>query len=439
MNAKRASGLGATYGNDGTSQHITIIVMAISIVMMAMTLPYASAATDNSTIMVGGSDIRVSLVNQDPDPAAAGDIVELRIGVENQGQTAISDLVVEVDPSYPFLEVQGEDLMSDVGTMSGYQVGEDMRIVKIKLRVDTQATAGDYDLKVSTYRKGSSSRRTETVIPITVATRKNVQVIYVDKTVIVPGKETPLTFTINNVGRSTLHNLQFRWENDDGIILPVSGTAGRYVDSIEIDDSVEIEYMVMASTNADPDLYPIDLILTYDDPSGSGESTFTTTAGIYVGGETDFEVSFDSSTGGEVSLNIANTGSNPASAVSVNLPQQQGWRVTGTRTSMVGSLAKGDYTIASFAAQGTGDLMVDVAYTDTMGNRRNEEYTIDIDTPRNVTEVLGTGANAGARAGRQTTASQGLSITAIVGIVIAALIVAGGAYWFIRRRSGKRK
>ncbi|HIH23634.1 TPA: hypothetical protein HA251_01225 [Candidatus Woesearchaeota archaeon] len=260
-----------------------------------------------------------------------------------------------------------------------------------------------------------------------------------DKTVIVPGKETPLTFTINNVGRSTLHNLQFRWENDDGIILPVSGTAGRYVDSIEIDDSVEIEYMVMASTNADPDLYPIDLILTYDDPSGSGESTFTTTAGIYVGGETDFEVSFDSSTGGEVSLNIANTGSNPASAVSVNLPQQQGWRVTGTRTSMVGSLAKGDYTIASFAAQGTGDLMVDVAYTDTMGNRRNEEYTIDIDTPRNVTEVLGTGANAGARAGRQTTASQGLSITAIVGIVIAALIVAGGAYWFIRRRSGKRK
>ena len=97
-----------------------------------------------------------------------------------------------------------------------------------------------------------------------------------------------------------------------------------------------------------------------------------------------------------MSFTVSNVGSNPALSVSVIVPLQPGWRVTGSNSMIVGNLNKGDYTVASFAvartqstsqgnpagrnrdissttAQSTlpsqGALKIQVAYTDTMGNR----------------------------------------------------------------------
>ena len=130
---------------------LSALILITTIIMTTMMATPALAV--NTTTILSGSDVRISLVNQDPDPAAAGDTVELRIGIENQGQDVKDNLVMEVIPSYPFLALQGEDLAQTVGTLTGYQVSSDMRIMKFKMRVDNSATAGDYTLKVWVYKK----------------------------------------------------------------------------------------------------------------------------------------------------------------------------------------------------------------------------------------------------------------------------------------------
>ncbi len=76
--------------------------------------------------------------------------------------------------------------------------------------------------------------------------------------------------------------------------------------------------------------------------------SINTTAGLFVGGETDFDVSFSESDAGEISLSVANVGNNMAYSVKVSVPDQDDYKVSGSSSTIVGNLEKGDYTIASF-------------------------------------------------------------------------------------------
>ncbi len=49
-----------------------------------------------STAVAAAPIINVILLNQDPDPVDAGDVVELRFKVENQGETTPSGVKVEL-------------------------------------------------------------------------------------------------------------------------------------------------------------------------------------------------------------------------------------------------------------------------------------------------------------------------------------------------------
>ena len=76
-------------------------------------------------------------------------------------------------------------------------------------------------------------------------------------------------------------------------------------------------------------------------------------AGLFVGGSTDFDVSFSESSQGQTSLSVANVGNNIAYAVKVSIPEQDGYKVSGSSSTIVGNLEKGDYTIASFNVEST--------------------------------------------------------------------------------------
>ena len=175
-------------------------------------------------------------------------------------------------------------------------------------------------------------------------------------------------------------------------MLPVGSDNTKYIKYIDIGDSAELEFDVIASVNAVPDLYKLDLTLAYDDPITGEEKEINTKAGIYVGGKTDFDVVYSGSSNGEYSFSISNIGSVSASSVTVRIPEQQEWKVSGSNSVVIGNLNEGDYTIAGFKLiQRTGTIasktestntqsqrthiiqdskiQVKIAYTDSRGNR----------------------------------------------------------------------
>ena len=360
----------------------------------------------------GVSGVSVSLVNQDPHPAIAGDIVDIYLGIENIGGESSSNLIVELEPEYPFSLVSDESAVQNIGTIRSYQKDNYMKIITYTIKVDSDASAGSYDMTVKYYEQGDSLV-TEKSITIDVKNKEMAEIIHIDKTNLVPGKQTSLKFTINNVGNAPLNDMTFNWVNEDKIILPVGSDNTKYIKSIDIGESVELDYQVIADSNADPGLYELKLFLSYDDPITYEEKVISTIAGVNVGGGTDFYVALSGSSGLETSFSVANIGSNPADSVSVIVPQQNGWQVSGPNSVMIGNLNRGDYTVASFnlvstqqitdlqdqdlkradvqeitrqrtTIQDSNGLIIQIAYTDTIGERKVIEKQVAINSLQDI-------------------------------------------------------
>jgi len=428
----------------------TILTVLIIIVLTAY-IPAVLAALADSTVL------SVSLSNYDPNPAIAGDNVDVRIGIKNIGGTAITNLIMEVVPTYPFDLVPGENAVANVGIVEGYQVDStaNLKIVQYTMKVNRDTPAGSYELILKYYEQGSTDM-TQKSLYINVKSRQSAEVIHIDKSTLVPGKESGLKFTINNVGNAPLRDLTFYWENTDNIILPVGSDNTRYIRYIEIGNGTELDYKVIADTNAAPGLYKLNLYLSYEDSISNRTNKISTIAGIYVGGGTDFDVSFSDNANGQMSFSIANIGSNPASSVSVIIPQQPGWRVTGSNSVIIGNLNKGDYTVAGFKVQSSTSnmtsqnnfqnravrdnssnqgrpmqrsmnsssdaVLMQIAYTDTMGERKIVEKQISVGSQN-------TASVDAAIQGRRTATSQdgifsGYALY-LIGIVVFAGIFLG--------------
>ncbi len=332
----------------------------------------------------------IVLINPDPNPAIVGDVVEIHLGIENIGGESVNDLIVEIEPEYPLTLVQGESAIRKISTINAYQNDDNMKLISYKLKIDDNAAAGSYDLTIRYYEQGKPFSREDSVT-IDVRGRIMAEIIQIDKTSLVPGKQTSMIFTINNVGKVPLKYLTFSWINDNKIILPVGSDNTKYIDYIDIGDSVELEYQVLADPNANPGLYELKLYLTYVDSITGEECQISTIAGTNVGGGTDFDITFSESSYSGTSFTVANIGSNPAYSVSVIVPKQSGWQVSGSNSMIIGNLNKGDYTIASFnlipiqqtsvlpdQKPESNGIKIQIAYTDTVGERKIMEKVVDI-------------------------------------------------------------
>lgn len=382
------------------------IMVSVLFVLMAAAVNLTGAQTD------GG--VSISLVNQDPDPARAGDLVELRFMVENQGGREVNNLELELLMEYPLSEIPGEDYKKTISTLSPYQQGTDAVIVKFKARVDRDAVDGTSEIKLES-GEALGSIRVVHGFDMDVSSSEFAQIIYIDRAKLYPGEETELKFTITNVGNSPLSNLVFSWSEEDSAILPVYSDDTKYIKHIGVGDSAELVYIVVADINADTGLYQLDLKLQFE-AADSGTQEMETRAGVFIGGETDFDVTFSESSEGQTSLSVANIGNTPALSVTVRVPEQDGFRVTGSTSSIIGNLDKGDYTIVSFqisqsafpgafnrSAAGQGfsgdsDLIVQIIYTDTTGVRHTVEKEVpiqfrDLDTDSATTSARFSRAN----------------------------------------------
>ena len=93
--------------------------------------------------------------------------------------------------------------------------------------------------------------------------------------------------------------------------------------------------------------------------------------------QTDFDLVIQEIADQTVSIAIANTGKNVAYSVIVKVPEQQYFDTIGTSGQMVGNLENGDYTMVSFdvkdktRAPGKKQLLIQIDYTDTIGERRS--------------------------------------------------------------------
>ncbi len=324
---------------------LTLLLLATAFIFLGAGTALGSNGNINS------ASLQVNLTNQNPDAARPGEPVELTLSVQNVGNKDLQDITVSVAPKYPFSQISGEATQKSISYLNARQDDNDAAVLKFKLMTDSNTSEGTYDIDITTTAKesGSSSNTISTTqtVHLEIRGKEYAQIVTINKASIDVGKEELLEFIITNTGNSPLKNMVISWKDPKGVILPVYSDNTKYIKYLEPGQSVSVSYSVMADVNADLGLYTLDVNLNFEDYESKNES-IQTTAGLFVGGATDFDVSFSESSQGEVSLSVANVGNNIAYAVKVSIPEQQGYKVSGSSSTIVGNLEKGDYTIASF-------------------------------------------------------------------------------------------
>ncbi|AKB43348.1 COG1361 S-layer family protein [Methanosarcina vacuolata] len=422
----------------------------------------AGTALGASNGNINSAAVQVNVTNQNPDTARPGEPVELTLSVQNIGNNNLKDIKVTLNPEYPFSKLSGEDLEKSISYLNARQEDDDAGVLKFKLMTDSNASEGTYDLDiVTTYTSGSGSDEktytTTKTVQLEVQGKEYAQVVTVSKADIDIAKEEPLEFIVTNTGTSPLKNLVFSWTDPKGVVLPVYSDNTKHIKYLEAGQSVTVSYSVMADVNADPGLYTLNVNLSYED-ADSNSKNIQTTAGLFVGGTTDFDVSFSETSAGETSFSVANVGNNIAYAVKVSIPDQDGYKVSGSSSTIVGNLEKGDYTIASFdvsnsqsgaggnttengpgtpsdssqdSANGASStsmsssdpLKVQIEYTDAKGERETvtKEVNLETTTSGNMTAAGGPGG-PGSSAGIS-------SYLPYIGL----LVLAGGVFVYRRK------
>ncbi len=415
--------------------------MSTFICLGAGTALGASVTSQNSTISasngnIDSSAVQVNVTNQNPDNARPGEPLELTLSVQDIGNTDLKDVQVQLNPEYPFSKLSGEDLQKSISYLNARQEDDDTGVLKFKLMTDANASEGTYNLDiVTTYKSGSGSDEqtytTTKTVQVQVQGKEYAQVVTVSKADIDIAKEEPLEFIVTNTGASALKNLVFSWNDPKGVVLPVYSDNTKYIKYLAAGQSVKVDYTVMADVSADPGLYTLDVNLSYEDSDSSAKS-IQTTAGLFVGGATDFDVSFSESSSSETSFSVANVGNNIAYAVKVSIPDQDGYKVSGSSSTIVGNLEKGDYTIASFdvssnqgsaggntSGNGAGTppgqagsngassnslnssnpLKVQIEYTDAKGERETVTKEVNLDGSTTSGNMTASGGGPGSRGG----------------------------------------
>lgn len=423
--------------------------MLLFILLILSPIAHASAAT-----YVDSAGLSVDVMSQTPNPARPGESVELTLSVQNYGNEDLKNIVITAQPEYPFSKVDGESLSRTISYLNARQDDDDAATVKLKLKVASDASAGTYELDIVT--TDSTGTTKTTTLDIEVRGKEYAQIVTISKASIDFATEEQLDFVVTNTGSSPLKNMEISWVDSTGTILPVYSDNTKYISYLAPNESVTVSYIVMADVNADPGLYKLDITLEVEDYD-SNVSTISTTAGLFVGGGTDFDVAFSDNSDGEMSFSIANVGNNEAYSVKVSIPEQEGYSVSGSSSTIVGNLEKGDYTIASFTVsqQGLGgmpgtagagpggnaavasassanastsnDLQVLIEYTDSAGQRNTVEKFVQIS--QSSTATAGSSMGPGGQ-------GQGSSSSKYVYVLVLAVLASGYVVYY-RRKHGE--
>jgi hypothetical protein len=419
-------------------------LMAIVIAMIVILVASFSSAQSSTTF----PQIRVTLINQEPDPVAPGNTVDVRFRIENEGSDSAADVQIKLVPTYPFSFYGNESGTKSIGSISGYQTGEDGIKEKWKLFVDSNAATGDntiefwYKTRDGVWTKAGdytlSVKSREAVLAI--------NTINTDPANIVPGTMTKISFVLENLADNNLREIKLNL----GILTQVStATAVTYRElpftpigsgnekTLKIltpGKSAEVSFDIFTDADAESKVYKVPYTLTYSDESGTN-FTSEGIVGLLVESDPDLSVNIDKTeiyqagAKGIVEIKIVNKGFSGIKFLDVTLNDGNDFEILSNHEVYIGKLDSDDYETAEYtlivssSAKDQITLPLHVEYRDANGQLYTKDLPMEL--------KLYSGAEL-----KQRTNGKSSPLT---GIIIVVLLVVIGVIIYRKVRKGKKK
>ena len=382
-----------------------------------------------------GAAVKVSLVNQDPDPVQPGDIVELRFKLENNGSSSQPNVALELLPEYPFTILDAP--IKEVGTLNSRQIGDEGAVVRFRVEVNPNADNGDYNIDVR-YRIGPDAwlRVENFVVSVSSAEADlSFNQITISPSIVEPGEAANITMVIENSGSKQVKEAKVKLDFTDTALpfAPFGSSNEISVGEIVGRTSKTVTFNIIAKPDAAAGLYKLPILLNFKDLDDN-KLNKTALTGIRIGSTPDILTILESSditqkTGsGTVSVRLVNKGLTDLRFLVITLPSSENIEVISSEQIYLGKVESDDFETADFkiivkdSENGRVTLPLKIQFRDSA----NQQYEKDIP----LTLRLLSDAEA-----QQLGLKSGGNFT---WLLIIAVIVAGGVWWFFLRKR-KRK
>ncbi len=422
-------------------QHVTILLLMIALLV-------APGAAQGAKYLYGSPELSAAIAGT--NEFAPGAETDLTIIISNSGlnthKIVGSDIITRDDlpntaklatvtlksEGTPFTIKTDPQFVSDI---YGGAAADATFIVK----VDDSAEPGTYTLSLEvayTYLQEAEEygsdllrynyqKKTET-LPLTVRVTPDlrVEVLDLQSESLNVGTEGYVSMTLKNIGHDTATSaIAMIVRNGASPLIPTDGSA--YVGTLGPGETADVKFKVSVSNNAEPQSYPLDLMITYEDYEGRPAASRTVTIGLPVGGKIDFDVVSSPAVlypGGKSILEVVykNTGAAKVYNAQARISAVDPF-TSSDDTAYLGDLAPGETATAKF------EVSIDAGATlKEYGIDSEIRYRDDLDNSK-ISDTMKTRVVLEKRPGV-------LFTNPVFLVVVAAIIVGAGYYIFVHRK-----
>ncbi|MBC8500819.1 MAG: hypothetical protein ISS25_02075 [Nanoarchaeota archaeon] len=373
--------------------------------------------------------LTATLMKYEPQPAEPGKYTTVFIKLENTGTGTAQNVILEIDPEYPFSLDPGKTNQEYVGLLGGGS----FHVAEFDLKVDENAIEGTNKLKVRYNIDANQEVWTEQKLEISVQTQEavlSIEKIVVEPAEIVPGSSGTIKLELENLAYSTLSDIKVKLDLSSTTLpfAPFNSASEKSLYQLNPGKKHSFTFDIVAFPDAESKIYKVPVNITYYDNVGTAYSK-SDLIGVIVNSKPDIKVVVDSTTLlaekriGDIVLKIVNKGLNDVKLMNMKLSETDKFEIlSSSNEEYIGNLDSDDFETVDFKilfkGEDTVEIPLELEYMDNNNNYYKEDLTLKLKVHSG--EKLGT--------------SNGKGVVYLVVIVVVAVV----AFIIYRRRKKKK-
>lgn len=203
-----------------------------------------------------------------------------------------------------------------------------------------------------------------------------------------PGERVYINVRLENQGTKDIKDVTVGLDltSADLPFIPVGSAAKKVIEEIEDDESEDVEFIFMVSSNAKPDTYKIPIVVSYKDDNEILEEK--SVIGLVVEALPVLEVAIEESEifkvgqVGEITIRFVNKGLGDIKFLSAKIGKSANYDIISSNTVYIGNVEPDDFETASFKMrfkQRFATIPLEVDYKDN--NNKEYKQTFNLEMP----------------------------------------------------------
>lgn len=395
------------------------MIALIAIAMMTMIATPVLAADTAKQIIP-------KLLKYQPAPAEPGNYVDVYLLISNRREE-VKDFKITLKPKYPFMPAEDQESTITLPSIPAL----DETLLKWRVFVDLDARNEDYNM-TWLYTWGGQGGQLQFEDEITVqSTDASLTVDHytIDPVVVKPGSNASLVLSLSNNGKILTKDIDVHIDLT-GTSFSTYGTgSNRRIPRIGPGNTEDLAYNVVIDPKADTGVYAFPVNLNFRDERNNRYNS-SSRVSIVVNDQPEIMAVVDSTTiteknvTGDVTFKVVNSGAADIKFLQMQLlPSVDYDAPVASTTVYLGNLDTDDFETETMKIKTfteTPVFLIRLDYSDPF----NKKYNRTFEVPMRIVspQELGQGGS-----------------NAWIYAVIGAVVLAGGLYYFTRRKNGQKK